>query len=794
MKRIGISLLLVLGLLIAGLALWLPRFDSYQTEGELRITGIAQPVTVRRDRLGVPYIHAASLADGLVAQGFVTAQDRLFQMELFRALGQGRLAELIGEKGLKSDRLVRILDLPTLSRAQAAMASNKERDFMQRYADGINAFIEGYPEQYPKVLGMMNRQPAPWTLEDIIMVQNFRVWSSSVNWRQELLTLRLIDEMGAEVAAALAPLNINPDDPAPASLSYARGELGLSYDDSLFNPLETRQAMGSNGWVSDGSHSVNGMPILANDPHIDVRNLPGFWYPIGLVTPELRIVGGSTPGVPGMGVARNEHIAWGATNGYGDVTDLFIEQIDPQNPGHYLEGDESYPFVIREETLLIKDDEAPTGLREERITVRSTHRGPVISDHGMTLADGKLISLRWAIPEYMGSDTGILDLMQARNMAQARRAIALAATPLNYLVADKQGNIARIASGYVPKRRHGEGLVPLAVTGTDNWLGKIPANEMPQVHNPAQGWTGSANHNIVPADYPYAFSTHFSPRWRYLRMREFFGEQLAQQGKMSVASHWQLIMDVKNNLGQEKIEQITSALAQDPAYTDLVKELREWDFFDTVDSSAALIFQQLLRHFAIATYEDDMSQELLVEYLKEMYYSQERLMSFTRDNDNLWFDNRNTAPRETRDDLWREAASRTLAELTPRFGENVSAWRWGDYHTITFFHPVFPGTTAARWLGGGVHPFPGSAETLNRGLAKFDDPENTSIIASLRMVIDLADDDKIAAHFPGGNSERMFSSGNTSQLPAWLSGEKLYWWFSDKAIEENAVNKLRLLP
>ena len=141
-----------------------------------------------------------------------------------------------------------------------------------------------------------------------------------------------------------------------------------------------------------------------------------------------------------------------------------------------------------------------------------------------------------------------------------------------------------------------------------------------------------------------------------------------------------------------------------------------------------------------------------------------------------------------------EAARRTLAEMTPRFGDDVSSWRWGDYHTVTFFHAVFPGETAARWLGGGIHPMPGSAESLNRGLAKFDDPENTSIIASLRMVIDLADDDKIAAHFPGGNSERLFSPWNTSQLPAWLSGEKLYWWFSDKEIDKHIKDTLVLNP
>jgi penicillin amidase len=793
MKRIASYTLVVVALVAAGLYLYLPHFDSYQVDGELAIGGLSAPATVRRDKLGVPYIHAASLDDGLVAQGFVTAQDRLFQMELFRSLGQGRLAELIGEKGLKSDRLVRILDLPGLSLQQAARASGRERNFMQRYADGINAFIEGYPDQYPRILGMMGRNPEPWTVEDIIMVQNFRVWSSSINWRQELMTLRLIDELGPLKAAELAPLSVNPDNELFEQVAAA-GELALDYGDRLANPFEAEHAMGSNAWVSDGEHSENGLPIVVNDPHIDVRNLPGFWYPIGLVTPELRIVGGSTPGVPGMGVARNGHIAWGATNGYGDVVDLFIEQVDPANADNYLEGENSYAFEISEEVIRIKDDEAENGFREESITVRTTNRGPVISDHGMTLADGRVITLRWAIPEYMGSDTGILDLMISRSVEDARQAIGKAATPLNYLVADKAGNIARIASGYVPIRRFGEGLVPLAVNAQDNWLGRIPAEEMPQVHNPEAGWAGSANHDIVPANYHYPFSTHFSPSWRYRRLQEYHAEVLANGGKMNADKQWTIILDVKNDLGQRQMTQIIDALDGDTTFDGLVTALREWNYFDTTDSAGALVFHQLLRHFAVATFEDDLSEQLLSDYLKDTYYSQERLIAFTANNQQPWFDNRNTPQVETRDDLWREAARRTLAEMTPRFGADASQWQWGNYHTITFFHPLVPGETGAKWFGGGVHPFAGSAESLNRGLAFFDDPENTRIIASLRMVIDLADDDKIEAHFPGGNSERLFSPWMKSQLPAWLSGEKLYWWFSDAAIEANAEHQLELMP
>jgi penicillin G amidase len=785
---------IVLALVVVVAALALPRLDSYQREGSLVLPALESSVRVLRDDSGVPYIYADSLDDALTAQGFLHAQDRMFQLELFKYLAHGRLAEFIGERGLKNDRIIRLLDITGFARDHLPRISVEERNYLQRYLNGINAFIAERESEHPLMLSVMGHSVEAWTLEDILAIQYFRIWSSTVNWQQELLTLRLIDSLGAGQAFELRPLTINPDDPAtePENSVWASLDLNLdlSFDDSLVSPFQARYAMGSNAWASDAAKSAGGAPILSNDPHLDARGLPGFWYPMGIVTPELRAVGTASPGGPGLGVARTEHIAWGATNGYSDMVDLFIEQLDPADDGYYLEGDVSKPFATRTEQLRILDGEAEGGYRVETLHIRETSRGPVISDHGMDIAPGKVISLRWSVPEYAGPDSGNRELLIARSVSEALVAIGKTTTPLNYVVVDKSGDIARMGSGVVPIRKFGEGLVPLPVTGEDNWAGRIPAVEMPLQLNPAKGWVGTANHRVTESDYPYAYSTHFSGSWRYRRLMELFeGKE-----KLSADDHWAANLDIKNLLAERMRPAMIAVFQSDPELAPLGQLLEQWNLLDDKDLAAPLIFQSVFRHFALETFADNMEEPLLMDYLKQSYYWQERLLWWYESDSSEWFDDIRTVEIEGRDELIARAGRVALIELGGKWGKNPSNWRWGDEHTITFAHPFIPGELAARWIGGGVHPFSGSGETLNRGVYAFDQPYETKIIDSMRIIIDMADEDKVEAHFPGGVSERWFDPWNKNFLASWLSSEKRYWWFSDAAIAEHAAYELILQP
>jgi len=782
---------LILVVAVIGLVLVVPRLDTYQREGELTVPALQSPVKVLRDDAGVPYVYADSLDDALTAQGFLHAQERTFQMELYKYLAHGRLAEFIGERGLKNDRIIRLLDLTGFAKEQVKQISDEERNYLQRYLNGVNAFFVDREDEYPLMFSVMGHTPVPWTLEDILAIQYFRIWSSSVNWRQELLTLQLIDSFGPEKAHELRPLTINPDDPsteyedAPTQLA----SLNLEFDDSLISEYEPRYAMGSNAWASDGGKSANGAPILSNDPHLDARHLPGFWYPMGIVTPELRAVGTASPGGPGLGVGRTSHIAWGATNGYADMVDLYIETLDPGNGSNYMQGEQSLPFVTRTEELIIRDREAESGYRSETMQIRETIRGPIISDHGMSLVEGKLLSMRWSVPEYAGPDSGNRELLLAESVDEALLAIGKTTVPLNYIVVDTAGNIARMGSGVVPIRSRGNGLVPLAAAEHDNWLGRIPPGEMPLQLNPGKGWVGSANHRVTKADYPYEYSTHFAGSWRYRRLMELFEKPV-----ISADDHWAFNLDIKNLLAQRMLPAIIAVFETEAELQPLARELVAWDLLDDKGEAAPLIFQAVLRHFALETFSDDMDESLLMAYLNQTYYWQERVLRWYEQDSSPWFDDTRTEKIENRDDIIIRAGREALAELGTDWGEDSSGWRWGDAHTVTFFHPFIPGKAAAKWIGGGEHAMSGSGETLMRGRYMFDKPYEAKIIDSMRIIIDMADSEKVEAHFPGGVSERWFDPWNKNFLDSWLSGEKRYWWFSDEAIAEHAEYELLLQP
>lgn len=781
-------------LLFAAAMGYLWRADQYQQDGTLQLAVLQAPVRVLRDEQGIPYIHAASLDDAIRAQGFVTAQDRLLQMELSRYLAHGRLAELIGEAGLKSDIVLRVVGVPRHAARHAALLGPEERRFRELYLEGMNAYIEKYRHEHPVGLRLLGLTAEPWTLVDSVTLSYFLNWSSSVNMEAELLSQMIIDRVGPARGAQIGQLTVNPDagDEYRADLRAGTPGLGLQPGALWFDAAVRAMPVGSNQWVMSGARSAGGAPILANDPHLDSRTLPGVWHPVGLFTPELRAVGVAGPGLPGLALGRTNRIAYGVTNAYGDVVDLYIEREDPARPGHYLEGERSIAFQLVREVIRVRDSRIAGGFREVPLTIRLTRRGPVISDHGMGLANGRVISLRWSVPEFMRSDdSGGTDVMLARNVAEARERIGRVNAPYNYVVADVDGNIGHFTAGRVPLRRRGDGSVPLAVAdGEDAWAGVIPAAEMPSALNPARGWVGNANHRTLPAGYPYDYSTYFAASWRYRRMIELLDGTEA----LSAADHWRFQRDDRNVMAAAVAPLMAQALLRQPDTRTLGEILRDWNLVDDPQQVAPLIFQATWRHFARLTFADELGSELTGRLLDSSYYWQERLTRMVRDNDAVWFDDVTTGAIEGRDDIFVHAAREALQELEAKLGADPAGWRWGRLHTVSFFSPLLPGEIAAGLLGGGTHAKAGSGETIDRAMYRNARPYAAATIASLRFVADLADPDKVMAVLSGGASGRQFSRHLKDQSRAWLSGEPRYWWFSEAAIAGHARHQLLLTP
>lgn len=776
------------------------RLNSFQKDGELELSGLKAPVKVLRDEKGMAYIYAQNREDAIMAHGFVAAQDRLFQMEFLRRYASGRLSEFVGEDAKALDIRMRTLGFYRNARKHAGLLNAETRLFFQRYLDGVNAYIETRSAEHPIEFKLAGITPQPWQIEDSLALMYFMSWDSSANLETEIIAQMLVDRLGVARAAEIFPLNINPDDGAlPGARARIADPLppavGLAADKTIRAYLQDDHPLrvGSNNWTTDSRLSAGAKPIVANDTHQYASILPGPWYPVCIVTPEFRAVGVMVPGLPGMVVGRNEHIAVGVTNAYGDTQDLYIETLDPADPSHYLEGRTSLPFEVIAETLKIKDKEAAGGFREEKITIRLTRRGPVVSEVLRGLKTDKIITVRWTPFEAMSASLGIDGLLTAKSVEDVRESLRqVNFIMLNFVFADSQGNIGWHVSGKLPVRSKGDGTLPLAVTdGQDDWTGWVPFDQMPQRYNPENGWVGTCNHMTVARDYPYYYTSHASSSYRYRRLKQL----LDAPGVKSAEGHWRFQRDTLNLMAERIAPFMARALLTHPDTRELGEILSGWDYRDDPDSSGPSIFQAVYRQFALSVFEDELGKDLATTMLRNWYFWQERLSKMVADGRGAWFDNVNTPDQiETRDALFHLAALEAAAELRTAIGGDPKKWHWGQVHQMEFVSPIRRQGLGKAVLGGGSHPAAGSGETLYRGLYEFNEPFAVKIPASVRMVADLSDDDKVLAVLPGGISERLFNPHSTDQIEAYMNGDHCYWWFSDRAIQEHCRNTLVLKP
>jgi penicillin G amidase len=844
----------VLLIIVAGLVYIPPRLNSYQVDGAIALPGLSKPVTVTRDEKGMAYIKAENLDDAITAQGFVTAQDRLFQMQLNRMMAQGRISELAGDRAIGLDTRMRTIGMHRVAKAHAKILDKETRDFFQKYADGVNAFIKIRLEELPLEFKLSGLTPEPWSIVDSLSVLYYMGWTTSGNIQIEIIAQMLVEKLGPEKARELFPINVNPDEkiekaqasqlisPSPYPLppgerdlttallrgnrdvtspsldgrGKGEGDKGLklaeqilatnahvgmggfadktdlAQDDAIQGYLDTSSSLvGSNNWAVAPRLSQNGKPVVANDPHLDSRFLPGVWHTCGIITPEYRHVGAMIAGIPGLVVGRTSHIAVGVTNAYGDCQDLYVETIDPKDPNKYMEGETSLPFRVEEETLKIKDKQAPNGYREEKIKIRFTKRGPIISSAFETLKTNKPLSLRWAAAETMAPSIGLLKLSAAKSAEEAADAIKdINMIVLNVVFADTKGNIGWRVSGKLPIRSQRDGTAPYVVKdGKDNWIGWIPADEMPHSNNPARGWVGTCNHMTVPSDYKYYYSSQASPSYRQRRLIEL----LDAPGPKSDDDHWRFQRDDLNVMAGKIAPIMASALKAKKDTEELGNILASWDFRDDLAKAAPTIFQETYRNFARLVYEDKLGPQLTSAVLNSPYFWQERLQRMVLAGSSS-FEKPAGPNQKDVGELFRKAALQAKQRLSVTLGNDPQQWTWGRAHQVEWLNPIRREGFGKSLLGAEILPMGGSGETLYRASYQFDKPFDIVEFASLRMVADLGDPDKILAVLPGGVVGRTFHRHQKDQIEPFMKGDKVYWWFSDKAINEHGKHRQTLNP
>ncbi|MBI5064073.1 MAG: penicillin acylase family protein, partial [Desulfatitalea sp.] len=551
--------------------------------------------------------------------------------------------------------------------------------------------------------------------------------------------------------------------------------------------------LGSNNWAVAPRRSRSGRPIVAGDPHLAANMLPGPWYPCGLILPDNRAVGATIAGTPGIAVGRTQFMAFGITNAYGDTQDLYIETVDPQDPDRYLEGDHAIPFEIIDETLTFKDKQAPDGFTRETLRIRRTHRGPVVSDLLPGLAGGPVMTIRWSAFERSAPSLGFEEFLSCRNADEFRRALtSVQQIMLNYVFADIAGNIGWQVSGQLPIRDPVGGELPYPVqTERDNWQGWVPWEQMPQAANPPTGWVGTTNHKTTTRDFPYYYSNYFACSYRQERLMQL----MASVDPTTAEEHWQFQRD-EVNLKARRIAPIMARCLLAHADTQaLGRILSDWNGTDRIDAAGPLLFHSLFNELAIETYGDELGKPLTQAMLANAYFWEQRLVQMIEAGGSAWFDDIRTADTiETLDALLHRAALSVHGRLQKSLGNTPADWRWGEVHRYEFIHPLARAGLLKRLLGGGVHAAGGSGDTLHRSKSPYDNLATVEVMASLRMVADLGDADKVLAVLPGGVTGRLFHPHASDQIEPYLSGEARYWWFSDQAIQAHARTTLVLNP
>ncbi|WP_234554473.1 penicillin acylase family protein [Thermus caliditerrae] len=744
---------LVLGVvLLAALGVYLTlRASLPQVEGRIALKGLSTPVEVVRDRWGVVRVRAASLEDLFFAQGFVHAQERLWQMEFQRRVGQGRLAEVLGEAALPQDRFLRTWGFYRAAESAYERLYPEEKRVVDAYVAGVNAFLEsGAP--LPPEFRLLSFRPEPWTGPDVLVWAKMMSFDLSMNWEEELLRHRLLAR-GVSPERLLELLPPYPED-APTILQAEDLGLPLKREEApaaLLRLAPPRFLEASNNWVVSGSRTATGKPFLANDPHLGLQ-APSLWFLMALEAPGYRVIGATLPGVPGIVIGRNERIAWGVTNVGADVQDLYLLE-DVEGKGYRYKG-QVVPYRVREERIQVR------GGKEVVLRVRETHYGPVITD---ALQDPPKIpmALRWvSLDEEDHILMAFLGVNRARNWLEFTEALRHYSAPSqNFVYADVDGNIGYIAPGKFPIRREGHtGMVPVPGNGEWDWQGYRKPEDWPQVLNPKEGLVVTANHKVTPQGFPYALTYDWAEPYRAERIREM----LLAKEKLSLEDMKAIQMDQKSLLLRDfrPVLELLNPLSE--RSRTWRERLLAWDGMADRASEEALVF---------ALWYTELTR-LPEKEVGEAYWDEPRyLLKALREGDPNC-DQPGTEFRETCLDFAALALERALDRK-----EALRARSWGEVHQATFPHAVLTHTPLKRLTDRRV-PFGGDRYTVNVGPFV---PQSLQMThgPSYRQIVDLSDPEASLFIHPMGQSGHFLSPHYADLLPLWQRGAYLPMRFAE---------------
>lgn len=833
MRRFALKALVAIGAMLAisiAAAYGLARRSLPQVEGALTVAGISSPVEIVRDADAIPHVFASTKRDAFFGLGYVHAQDRLWQMEFQRRIGNGRLSEIFGAAALPQDRFLRTVGFGRAARAAWAGLPAPAKDLVSAYLAGVNAFIAAHHgSALPPEFTLLRFEPEPFTGPDVLVWVKMMAWDLSGNYTYELLRHDLIGRVGNERAAELMPpypknglsildskLSKTEDtkdtEKRPTNQIVSRRSSASSMSSVVeswtaalsqgipavrdFLLANAREGLGSNNWVVDGTLSASGKPLLANDPHLGTR-LPSTWYLAHVTAGDFDVIGATLPGTPAIALGRNRFVAWGATNVAADVEDLYRERLDATGRFAEFRGMQE-PLRIISETIAIK------GATPLTLDVRITRHGPLVSD-AINANYAELpasqrppavepLAFRWTALD--PDDTTILsflELNEARNWQDFTTALRAFVVPSqNFVYADVDGHIGYYAPGRIPIRDSGDGAAPVeGWTGEHEWIGTVPFGDLPHIADPATHLIVTANNRPAADGYPYHLGLEWAEPYRAQRIldllhgrRTFSPDDFAAIQADTFSPHARALVPVL-------LDRVRPTDARDREAVALV---RQWNFDARADSAAAAIFEAWFLRLAPTIAGDDLGPIVTDLYQGRFTFVTRFLLHTLQSNDAPWCDDVTTAARETCEDAVTKALHDGVIDLTRRLGGDLSRWRWDGVHSAVFPHQGLDAVALLRPLLSRSIPSGGDWSTVNVGTVSTDHPFEQRSVPGYRQIVDLspADDSRFIDDL--GESGHPLSKHYDDFLPDWRAVRLRKMRTTRADIDAGARGHLRLLP
>ncbi|WP_128895656.1 penicillin acylase family protein [Longirhabdus pacifica] len=765
-------------------------------EGNIPFQGLEDVVDVYRDERGVPHIEARSHGDLFQAQGYITAQDRLWQMDMTRRLASGRLSEVLGRSMLQSDRLYRKLQLKQAAEQSLTQYEEETMNILLRYAEGVNRYIEQAIQEQclPIEFLILDYQPEPWSVVDTFVMGKLLSFSLAENFKSEAYRYELRKIVGDKLAQSLWPTYPDEGFITVGNKKNKKNKCSHTFDmlpdesklhmKELFMMLSGKEEkQGSNGWVLSGQRTKSGKPLLANDPHIDMQT-PATWYQTHLSRVDhqekFHVIGVTLPGVPGIVLGHNDHIAWGVTNAIADAQDLYIEQLHPEDDHKVRYQGEWECITCKQEIIKIKGEE------DEHIELKMTRHGPIlIEDKKKEMTDDVRygLALKWTAYEESKEIAAFLNMNTAVDWETFKQSIEHIYSPaMNVLFASNDGTIAMKTVGLIPIREKGDGLLPVpGWTEQYEWKGYVPFHELPEIVNPKDGVIVNANNKIVDDHYPH----HITHAWESPYRAQRIYDELLQHDEWTVENTQQLQVDQKNLHAEKILPLLLKRVEKNEIPNQIMPILQHWNCVDDKDQAAPLLFQLWYSKIKQNIFQPLMGEVLYPWMVESTHVLDSMIVEASLGKENDWLKQSGGLTS-----IVTKSLAETCDQIKKLQGDNPDNWRWGKFHRLAFFHPLHE---VMDQIGMNV-PTPmveagGSKTTV--GLMGNNAEGWIQYSAPWRIVIDLDDIHHQAFDIlTPGQSGHMASPFYQDQMMPHIDGKLLPQYFKSNP----SMNKLTLYP